>query len=155
MDIPIFFPVPFQELSSIQYYSVEEQLTELASALKLQFQRHCFIQIRQQETQPMLVPFVEPVVTFTYNRTNLDWYISRQHGKQQALPAEQIDLLLEEQETALLQAAQRIRLLPHLPPPNRQTPKSSSQVLWTKPMSQSGTAEPEHLRKDKLPCRHQ
>ncbi|MBZ5625375.1 MAG: type IV secretion system DNA-binding domain-containing protein, partial [Acidobacteriia bacterium] len=39
VDIPIFFPVPFQELSSIQYYSVEEQLTELAAALKLQFQR--------------------------------------------------------------------------------------------------------------------
>ena len=105
VDIPIFFPVPFQELSSIQYYSVEEQLTELASALKLQFQRHCFIQIRQQETQPMLVPFVEPVVTFTYNRTNLDWYINRQHERQKALPAAEIDRLLQEQETALLQAA--------------------------------------------------
>lgn len=105
-DIPIFFPVPFQELSSVQYYSIEEQLTELTAALKIQFQRHCFIQIRQQETQPMLVPFVEPVSTFIYSRQNLDWYITRQHEKQQALPAAEVDRLLDQQETALLQAAQ-------------------------------------------------
>jgi len=104
-DIPIFFPVPFHELSTVQYYSIDEQLTELTAALKLQFQRHCFIQIRQQETQPMLVPFVESVSTFTYSRKNLDWYVQRQHEKQQALPAGEVDRLLEEQETALLQAA--------------------------------------------------
>ena len=78
-DIPIFFPTPFEELSSVQYYSLDEQLTELTAALKQQFQRHCFIQIRQQETQPMLVPFVEPVTTFTYNRNMLDFYVKRQH----------------------------------------------------------------------------
>jgi Helicase HerA, central domain/TraM recognition site of TraD and TraG len=105
-DIPIFFPVPFEELSSVQYHSIEEQLTELTAALKIQGQRHCFIQVRQQETQPMLVPFVEPVTTFMYSRKNLDWYIARQHEKQQALPAAEVDRLLEVQETALLQAAQ-------------------------------------------------
>ena len=105
VDIPIFFPVPFQELSSVQYYSLEEQLTELTAALKNQFQRHCFIQIRQQETQPLLVPFVEPVTTFTHNRKNLDWYIGRQHEKQNALPAAEVDRLLIEQEAALLQTA--------------------------------------------------
>ena len=104
-DIPIFFPVPFQELSTVQYYTVEEQLTELAAALKLQFQRHCFIQIRQQETQPMLVPFLESVTTFTYNRQNLDWYIRQQHEKQHALPAAEVDRLLEAQEAALVKAS--------------------------------------------------
>lgn len=102
MDIPIFFPVPFKELSSIQYYSVEEQLTQLTAAMKNQFQRHCFIQIRQQDTQPMLVPFVEPVTTFNYSRKNLDWYVGRQHEKQNALPAADVDRLLVEQEAALL-----------------------------------------------------
>lgn len=33
MHIPIFFPVPFKELSSVQYYSVDEQLTQLTAAL--------------------------------------------------------------------------------------------------------------------------
>src|SRR5712691_6186199 len=103
VDIPIFFPVPFKELSSVQYYSLDEQLTQLTAALKNQFQRHCFIQIRQQETQPLLVPFVEPVTTFNYSRKNLDWYVDRQHQKQQALPAAEVDRLLIEQETTLLQ----------------------------------------------------
>jgi hypothetical protein len=106
IDIPVFFPVPFEELSSIQYYSLDEQLTELTAALKLQFQRHCFIQIRQRETQPMLVPFVQPVTTFTYSRKSLDWYIQQQHTKQNALSVVEVDRLLEQQETALLQAAQ-------------------------------------------------
>ena len=97
--------MPFTELSSIQYYTLDEQLTELTAALKNQFQRHCFIQIRQQETQPMLVPFVEPVTTFTYNRAMLDYYIKRQHERQKALPAAEVDLLLDQQETALLDAA--------------------------------------------------
>ena len=104
-DIPIFFPVPFQELSSIQYHSLEEQLTQMAAALKKQFQRHCFIQIRQQDTQPLLVPFVEPVTTFIYNRKNLDRYIELKHEKQKALPAPEVDRLLIEQEAALLQLA--------------------------------------------------
>jgi TraM recognition site of TraD and TraG len=102
VDIPIFFPVPFQELSSVQYFSLEEQLTKLTTALKNQFQRHCFIQIRQQETQPMLVPFVDPVTTFIHSRKNLDWYIGRQHEKQNARSADEVDLLLKEQDLALL-----------------------------------------------------
>ena len=95
---------PFKSYRSVQYYTLEEQLTELTAALKNQFQRHCFIQIRQQETQPLLVPFVEPVTTFTYSRKNLDWYIDQQHQKQKALPAAEVDRLLAERETALLQS---------------------------------------------------
>jgi hypothetical protein len=60
-DIPVFVPVPFKELGSVQYYSLEEQLTELTQALKLNQQRHCFIQLPGQETQPLLIPFIKPV----------------------------------------------------------------------------------------------
>jgi hypothetical protein len=123
VDIPIFFPVPFQELSSVQYYSLEEQLTELTGALKNQFQRHCFIQIRQQETQPLLVPFVEPVTTFTHNRKNLDWYIGRQHVKHNALPAAEVDRLLIAQEAALLQTIAPVKL------PEEAPVRESSEVL--------------------------
>jgi hypothetical protein len=51
----------------------------------------------------LLVPFVEPVTTFNYSRKNLDWYVDRQHQKQQALPAAEVDRLLIEQEATLLQ----------------------------------------------------
>jgi hypothetical protein len=105
-DIPIFIPVPFQELSSVQYFSLDEQLTELTAALKEQFPRHCFVKLPQAETQPMLVPFVEPVTTFVHDRTNLDWYIQRELQKQDALPASEVDRLLAQQETALLEVAQ-------------------------------------------------
>ena len=33
VDIPIFFPVPFQELSSVQYFTLEEQLTQLTDQI--------------------------------------------------------------------------------------------------------------------------
>ena len=115
VDIPIFFPVPFQELSSVTYYSLEEQLTELTAALKYQFQRHCFIEIRQQETQPLLVPFVEPVTTFNHSRKNLDWYVEQQHEKQHALPAAEVDRLLTEQEADLLRTIQVARPSEELP----------------------------------------
>ncbi len=98
-DIPIFVPVPFEELSSIQYYSLEEQLTEATAALKQQFTRHCFIKLPEQETQPMLVPFVKSFYTSTENR---EWYIGQQHQKQHALPAAEVDRLLEQQEADLL-----------------------------------------------------
>ena len=73
-DIPIFVPVPFQELSSIQHYTPEEQLLEFTAALKEQFPRHCFIKIHQKDTQPMLVPFVKRFYTAA---KNLAWYEER------------------------------------------------------------------------------
>lgn len=102
-DIPIFFPVPFQELSSIQYYTLDEQLTEATAALKNQFQRHCFIKLLDQETQPLLVPFVEGVTSFRDCDENLQWYVGYQNKRQDALPPREIDRLLEAQETTLLQ----------------------------------------------------
>ena len=102
-DIPIFFPVPFREMSSIQFYSTEEQLTELTAALKEQFPRHCFIKIHGQKTQPLLVPFITPVSSFRDSRENLDWYVHWQLGRQGALSPREVDSLIEQQQTALLQ----------------------------------------------------
>ena len=85
----------------------------------------------------MLVPFVEPVSTFTYNRKNLDWYIQRQHERQQALPAGEIDRLLEEQETALLQAAATSLPAPDTAQPDSQAvqadqPPPPSASIWNR-----------------------
>lgn len=94
-DIPIFIPVPFQELSSLQYYSPEEQLNELTAALKNQFQRHCFIQIHQEETEPMLVPFVKE--RRPQREKNLQWYKDKLLAENKALPAVEVDALIESQ----------------------------------------------------------
>lgn len=98
-DIPMFWPVPFKELSSIQHYSPEEQLNELTAALKEQFQRHCFIKIHQKDTQPMLVPFVEQFYT---PRKNAAWYEQKLLAKENALPAAEVDRLLEARDASLL-----------------------------------------------------
>jgi hypothetical protein len=101
-DIPIFIPVPFQELSSVQYYSIEEQVVELVAALKEQYGRHCFIKIHNQQTQPLLVPFVS---RFYSKGRNRDRYRQKQLDKQNALSVGEVDNLLESQEHALVKAA--------------------------------------------------
>jgi hypothetical protein len=101
-DIPIFVPVPFKELSSVQYYTVEEQLLELTAALKEQFGRHCFIKIQQQQTQPMLVPFVK---TFYTTHKNLEWYRDKILQRHHALKPAEVDALIDTREVALLKAA--------------------------------------------------
>jgi len=103
-DIPIFVPVPFKELSSVEHYTPEEQLIEFAQALKHQFQRHCFIKIHQRETEPMLVPFVKEFYTPSHN---VRWYIDRLMKRQKALPAAAVDKLLDERDAALLEAANK------------------------------------------------
>ncbi len=102
-DIPILIPVPFQELSSIQYYTTEEQLLGLTAALKEQFPRHCFIKIHSEKTQPLLVPFVEQFYTPPENH---QWYESQIFAANNALSADQADALIAEQETVLVQASQ-------------------------------------------------
>jgi hypothetical protein len=101
-DIPVFVPVPFQELSSIQYYSLDEQLTEFTAALKEQYARHCFVKLPGDDAEPMLVPKVEQ---FYIAESHLLAYINRLFLKNNALPAPVVDRLLIEQETAFIQAA--------------------------------------------------
>jgi hypothetical protein len=98
-DIPVFVPVPFEELSSVQYYSLEEQLLELTAALKEQFPRHCFIKIHSDETQPMLVPRVDAFYT---SPKNIQWWQNKTFTQFDGLPASAIDNLIAQQEAALL-----------------------------------------------------
>jgi hypothetical protein len=124
-DIPVFVPVPFTELSSVQYYSFDEQLTELTAALKEQYARHCFIKLPGRDTEPMLVPKVEQFYT---SPKNLRWYEDKLLEKSHALPAAEVDNLIAAQETALLQAAgQVINIPPSEPDPEaQQTPPSAT-----------------------------
>lgn len=99
-DIPVFVPVPYQELSSIQYYTPEEQLLELTQALKLQMQRHCFIQLPNQETQPLLVPIVK---TPYLSEKNLIRYVEIIAEKNQALTMDEADREILQDGLNLLQ----------------------------------------------------
>ncbi|HET6842993.1 MAG TPA: type IV secretory system conjugative DNA transfer family protein [Candidatus Angelobacter sp.] len=112
-DVPIMLPVPFQELSSLQFYTKEEQLTELTAALKEQFGRHCFIKIHHEKTQPMRVPFVEG---FNPPESNLRWYVQRLLKASNAASAETVDQEIAREEAALArprhEAPQQIKTKP-------------------------------------------
>jgi hypothetical protein len=108
-DVPIMLPVPFQELSSAQFYSPDEQLIELTAALKEQFGRHCFIKIHQHKTQPMRVPFVR---SHEPRPEALRWYVDEVFRKSHATSAALVDeelkrqqMILEENSGALMKAA--------------------------------------------------
>ncbi len=157
-DIPIFFPVPFEELSSVQYYSLEEQLTEATVALKQQFARHCFVKLPEQETQPLLVPFVK---SFYTPPQNVQWYVDRENRKQNALPAEQVDRLLIEQESSLLRtltpiveepmvAREEVPLTGADRPPRRPLwDRSGSAKIW--PISEPSPTKPTQRKRGPKP----
>ena len=103
-DVPIMIPVPFQELSSVQYFSTEEQLTQLTAALKEQFKRHCFIKIHEQKTQPMLVPMVR---SFFTPKENVQWYEQRLHARANARPAAEVDAAMQREDSAFTAAFEK------------------------------------------------
>jgi hypothetical protein len=99
-DIPVFVPVPYQELSTVQYYTPDEQLLELTQALKLQQQRHCFVQLPNQETQPVLVPLVKD---FYVTKESLDSYVRRLAVKADAITPEEASQWISQAQQDLLQ----------------------------------------------------
>ena len=102
-DIPTIVPVPFRELSSVQTYSIDEQLWAFAAALKEQFTRHAFLKIHDQKTQPMLVPFVKRLYTSQENR---EWYLNKLYDRQNALSIEEADQRIAEAEQRLAEKAE-------------------------------------------------
>jgi hypothetical protein len=66
-DIPLFYPVPFKEVSSKRVYTLEEQKNRLADRLKEQYQRHFFIRRPGHDTIPAVTPFVEDFKVFPQN----------------------------------------------------------------------------------------
>jgi hypothetical protein len=98
-DIPVFVPVPYQELSSLQYYTPEEQIIELTQALKLNQQRHCFIQLPNQETQPLLIPFVKE---FYVTNEAVRRFVKRKAESSGAITPEEADERISESVEDLL-----------------------------------------------------
>ena len=103
MDIPMLLPVPFQELSSAETWSLEEQIWRMSDALKGQFQRHCFIQMPTHKTRPMLVPFVKSYNVYPKALVEYQEKLYQQAG---AITHNQADKILEAQKLKLIQDMQ-------------------------------------------------
>jgi len=63
VDVPFIYPEAFTEVSSLTAYSLEEQLWELASQLREQYQRHFMIRRPGKSTIAGVTPFVKPYKT--------------------------------------------------------------------------------------------
>jgi hypothetical protein len=95
VEVPIFVPIPVQELGSETEWSREEKVSRVAQMLKYQQQRHCFIKIDTDKTQPLKVPLVkDPGLSDDF----LLEYQSELYSCQGALPAAEVDRLLIESE---------------------------------------------------------
>jgi hypothetical protein len=103
IDTPIFYPVPYYELSSMEYWNKDEQIWKMSEALMAQLLRHCFIQLPGQKTQPMLVPFVKEF--YVLPQFFLE-YIERLCKKEGALSKEDMDMLVAQERERLEQSAQ-------------------------------------------------
>jgi hypothetical protein len=58
-EFPVWVPIPIEELTTEAEWTREEKASKVAEMLKMQTQRHCFIRIETEKTQPLQVPFVE------------------------------------------------------------------------------------------------
>jgi len=92
-DIPIFYPVPFKEVSSIETYTLEEQRNRLADCLKEQYQRHYFVKRPGQKTVAAVTPFVKEFRIFPKRE---EAYVLEHLIKPYALPVEGIDQQLQD-----------------------------------------------------------
>ena len=100
--VPVWVPIPIQELGSEAEANRETKLSRVAQLLKEQMQQHCFIKLDTDKTQPLLVPFVRD---FGLPEQSLLEYQQEVYQKQHALPAADVDLLLEESRQKFLAAA--------------------------------------------------
>jgi hypothetical protein len=101
--VPVWVPIPVQELGSEAEWSREEKVSKVAEMLKCQQQRHCFIKLDTEKTQPLKVPFVKE---YSHSPDYLLEYQQAVYQQQGALPAYQVDQLLIESEQKFLTEAQ-------------------------------------------------
>src|SRR5207249_881673 len=100
--VPVWVPIPTQELTTEAEWTREEKLSKVAQLLKEQMQQHCFIKLEAEKTQPLLVPFVKD---YGLSEKALLEYQHEVYKSQGALPAADVDRLLGESHQKFLNAA--------------------------------------------------
>jgi len=92
VEVPVFVPVPVKELTSETEWSRDEKVSRIAEILKCQQQRHCFVKLDTEKTQPLRVPFVKA----HGSPEELAAYQEEIYLRQGALSAAEADRLIDE-----------------------------------------------------------
>jgi hypothetical protein len=98
-EVPVWVPVATQELTTESEWTREEKISKISEMLKYQNERHCFIKLDTELTQPLEVPFVRD---YSHSPQNLQEYENAVYETQGALKGADVDLLLAENETRFL-----------------------------------------------------
>ena len=101
--VPVWVPIPIQELGSEAEWNREEKVSKVAEMLKCQQQRHCYIKLDTDKTQPLKIPFVKD---YSHSQEYLLEYEQAVYEAQGALSADQADQLIVENEQKFLTTAQ-------------------------------------------------
>jgi hypothetical protein len=99
VEVPIFVPVPVKELGSESEWSREEKVSKVAELLKEQQQRHCFIKLDTERTQPMKIPLVR---RYAVGPETLFAYENDVYRAQGALAAGEVDRMIEDRALQFL-----------------------------------------------------
>jgi len=122
-DVPVWVPIPVQELTTESEWTREEKVSKVVEMLKYQQERHCFIKLDNEPTQPLRIPFVRE---YSQSDKTLLEYERAVYDEQQAVSAADADLLLVQSERKFLQAA------------TNQTPAKPHKLQVDKQQSQKG-----------------
>lgn len=139
-EVPVFVPIPVQELSSETEWTREEKLSKIAEMLKCQQQRHCFIKLDTEKTQPLKVPLVRE---HGVSPASLAEYEEAVYKTQGALPAAQVDALLAQSEQKFLGPAEK--------PPTRTSRKTAPMLESTQPSLQTPDTDDEEFTGPQFP----
>ena len=100
--VPVFVPIPTQELTTEAEWSREEKASRVAEMLKYQLEQHCFLKIDTEETQTLKVPFIDEGAV---SDDLLTEYQEELYSVQGARSGQEVDVLLEQSEAKFLMDA--------------------------------------------------
>jgi hypothetical protein len=129
-EVPVWVPIPVQELTTESEWTREEKVSKVVEMLKYQQERHCFIKLDTEPTQPLRIPFVRE---YSQSDKTLLEYEEAVFQAQGALNGPDVDTLLEQNEKRFLASAaeshssqpSRVIDAPELPPSNPKKQRAS------------------------------
>lgn len=122
-EVPFYEQHPFKEVSSIEDYSLQEIIEKYTAWIKNQPDRHAQLKIRQNATIPIITPLVQ---SCRVREKDIQAFKEKVYSRY-ALPALEVDKMIEERRRKFLEEAEALGLLEPSKPAKELTPESMRQ----------------------------
>lgn len=107
-EVPFLKPVRVQQLSSRQFYSLEEMKEKFISWIQAQPDRHAIVKIGKEKPIPVVIANVKKVKATEYDIKK----VKEQSNSKYALPSLVVDHLIEQRREKILTEANEMNSLP-------------------------------------------